>query len=305
MTDRFGHVERHLAIAHVMVGLVDTGVTHGFGAQGGGLVVIGAPRASPSQASDEPGGAWCVRLEVMAPAVSRIAVVSSARLRLGTRRILACCSGEVGWQGPEECDAEVVGCAVLGDGVFGGVGIHGPVGGAIAGPRECFEKTLLSTSCRIHQAPTHGRTNPWGGVAPRGVLASLAKWTARLGSPGGKPKLASACAQGSPVGPWRRWSEQRPSGMSWRSSTTPTFPRLVSSRAAVAILAQAIRAPSYEVPSAAGAQMAERSPMTPPVEQMLVARSPDGLLANMCARRVSLPLPFAAGLMARADMGMP
>merc|ERR1712129_676957 len=42
-----------------------------------------------------------------------------------------------------------------------------------------------------------------------------------------------------------------------------------------------------------------------PVEQILMHRSPTGLLANFRARRAGLPVPFAASIPVRADVGMP
>mmetsp|Transcript_47606 Transcript_47606/g.125691 ORF Transcript_47606/g.125691 Transcript_47606/m.125691 type:complete len:95 (-) Transcript_47606:109-393(-) len=51
--------------------------------------------------------------------------------------------------------------------------------------------------------------------------------------------------------------------------------------------------------------MAENKPISPPIEQLLVRSSPGGLLANIRARRLGLPLPFQAGAPLRADVGWP
>merc|ERR1712085_231053 len=43
----------------------------------------------------------------------------------------------------------------------------------------------------------------------------------------------------------------------------------------------------------------------PPVELLMARRSPGGMLANIRARRVGAPLPFASAAPIRADVGYP
>mmetsp|Transcript_135786 Transcript_135786/g.235983 ORF Transcript_135786/g.235983 Transcript_135786/m.235983 type:complete len:94 (-) Transcript_135786:186-467(-) len=47
------------------------------------------------------------------------------------------------------------------------------------------------------------------------------------------------------------------------------------------------------------------NPQTTSMDQLLVRQSPMGLLSNFRARRTGVPLPFAATVPARADVGWP
>merc|ERR1712151_486555 len=49
----------------------------------------------------------------------------------------------------------------------------------------------------------------------------------------------------------------------------------------------------------------EQKPQLPGFSHMLLRQSPMGLLSNFRARRMGMPVPFAASPVARADVGWP